>query len=50
MPYDRALGEAIIKKAANMGSPHAQHLIDNDFDLDSVTPDADEWKYEKKLY
>lgn len=50
VPYDRALGEAIIKKAANMGSPHAQHLIDNDFDLDSVTPDADEWKYEKKLY
>ncbi len=50
VPHDQAYGEAIIRKAAEMGSPEAQHLIDNDFDLDSVTPDADEWKYEKRLY
>lgn len=48
--YDPALGEAIIRKAAEMGSPDARHLIDNDFDLDAVTPDADEWKYEKRLF
>ncbi len=50
VPYDQKLGEAIIRKAAHVGSPDAQHLIDNDFDLNSVTPDADEWKYEKKLF
>ena len=50
VPYDRELGEAIIQKAARMGSPEAQHLIENDFDLDSVTPDADEWKYKKNLF
>ncbi|WP_371228170.1 tetratricopeptide repeat protein [Roseovarius sp. 2305UL8-3] len=50
VPYDRELGEEIIERAAKMGSPRAQHLIDNEFDLDSVTPDADEWKYEKNLF
>ena len=50
VPHDRALGEKIIRRAAEMGSPDAQHLIDNDFDLNSVTPDADEWKYEQRLY
>ena len=50
VPYDRELGEAMIKKAAKMGSPDAQYLIENGFDLDTVTPDADEWKYEKKLF
>ncbi|MGH1578628.1 tetratricopeptide repeat protein [Planktotalea sp.] len=50
VPFDRELGEAIIQRAARMGSPDAQHLIENDYDLDSVTPDADEWKYEKKLF
>lgn len=50
VPYDRTLGEAIIQRAARMGSPEAQHLIDHDFDLDVVTPDADEWKYDKNLF
>ena len=50
VPYNQEQGEAIIRKAAEMGDTSAQHLIDNDFDLDSVTPDADEWKYEKRLY
>ena len=40
----------IIQRAAELGDTSAQHLIDNDFDLDSVTPDADEWKYEKRLF
>lgn len=50
VPFDQARGEEIIRHAARMGDTSAQHLIDNDFDLDSVTPDADEWKYEKRLY
>ncbi|MEO9897336.1 MAG: sel1 repeat family protein [Paracoccaceae bacterium] len=48
--FDQDLGERIIREAAQMGSLDARHLIDNGFDLDSVTPDADEWKYEKKLF
>ncbi|WP_223274721.1 tetratricopeptide repeat protein [Tateyamaria sp. syn59] len=48
--YDEELGRRIIQRAAELGDSSAQHLIDNDFDLDSVTPDADEWKYEKKLF
>lgn len=48
--YDRAAGEAVIRRAAQLGDTSARRLIDNDFDLDSVTPDADEWKYEKRLY
>lgn len=47
---DQQAGEAMIRKAAEMGDTSAQHLIDNDFDLDSVTPDADEWKYEQRLF
>lgn len=50
VPYDQELGRRIIRQAAEMGSDTAQHLIDNEFDLDTVTPDADEWKYEKKLF
>ncbi|SHG70999.1 tetratricopeptide repeat protein [Marivita hallyeonensis] len=48
--FDEELGRKIIQRAADLGDQSAQHLIDNDFDLDSVTPDADAWKYEKKLY
>ena len=48
--YDEEFGRQIIKRAAELSDRSAQHLIDNDFDLDSVTPDADEWKYEKKLF
>ncbi|MEP0190067.1 MAG: hypothetical protein ABJE00_06595 [Erythrobacter sp.] len=50
VPYDQELGERIIRQAAEMGSDTAQHLIDNELDLDTVTLDADEWKYEKKLF
>ncbi|MEL7175157.1 MAG: tetratricopeptide repeat protein [Pseudomonadota bacterium] len=48
--HDEELGRRIIQRAAEQGDQSAQHLIENDFDLDSVTPDADEWKYEKKLF
>ncbi len=48
--YDAKAGRAIIRQAAAMGDASAQHLIENDYDLDSVTPDADEWKYEKRLF
>lgn len=47
---DPALGRKTIERAAELGDVTAQHLIDNDFDLDSVTPDADEWKYEERLF
>lgn len=50
VPYDQEYGKAIIREAARMGSPEARHLIENDFNLDSVTPDADEWKYRKRLF
>lgn len=50
VPRDEALGRKMIGQAARLGDSSAQHLIDNDYDLDSVTPDADEWKYELKLF
>lgn len=43
-------GRALVTEAASLGSRAAQHLVDSDFDLDVVTPDADNWKYEKKLF
>lgn len=42
---DEEKGRRMIEAAAAMGQPRAQHLIDNDYDLESVTPDADSWKY-----
>ena len=50
VPMDQDAGRKIIRKAAEMGSATAQHLIDNDFDLDSVTPDADNWKYRQDFF
>lgn len=46
---DDEKGRQMIEQAAALGQPRAQHLIDNDYDLESVTPDADSWKY-KQLY
>lgn len=42
---DEEAGRRMIAAAAELGQPRAQHLIDNDYDLESVTPDADSWKY-----
>lgn len=50
VPYDKALGRQMIDRAAAMGDKTAQTLIDADYDLDVVTPDADNWKYNPYLY
>ncbi|WP_095590140.1 tetratricopeptide repeat protein [Actibacterium ureilyticum] len=47
---DEEKGRQMIESAAALGQPRAQHLIDNDYDLESVTPDADSWKYRELLY
>ena len=50
VPSDQAKGQALIRKAASLGVEAAERLVASDFDLDVVTPDADNWKYEKRLY
>ena len=47
---DEHLGRAYIDSAAEAGLPAARRLQSADYDLDEVTPDADNWKYEKRLY
>ena len=42
---DPALGKSFVQDAAKDGLEIAQRLIDADFDLDEVTPDADNWRY-----
>ena len=50
VPRNESEGRRVIERAAALGETSAQHLIDNDFDLDSVTPDADAWKYAPHLF
>ncbi|MEM1079704.1 MAG: tetratricopeptide repeat protein [Pseudomonadota bacterium] len=50
VPRNEVEGRRVIARAAALGETSAQHLIDNDFDLDSVTPDADAWKYAPHLF
>ncbi|MGB3244539.1 MAG: tetratricopeptide repeat protein [Sulfitobacter sp.] len=50
VPRDDIAGRKMIDRAAAMGDATARHLVENDYDLDSVTPDADEWKYELNLF
>ncbi len=38
-------GRALVDRAAELGLPTAQRLRASDYDLDEVTPDADNWKY-----
>ncbi len=47
---DDAAGRALVDRAASAGLPVAQRLKAADYDLDEVTPDADNWKYDKRLY
>jgi uncharacterized protein len=47
---DRAAGRALVDRAAEAGLPVAQRLRAAGYDLDEVTPDADNWKYDKRLY
>jgi TPR repeat protein len=42
---DEALGRQFVDDAANAGLPIAQRLASAGYDLDEVTPDADNWKY-----
>jgi uncharacterized protein len=47
---DAAAGRALVDRAAEAGLPVARRLQAADYDLDEVTPDADNWKYERRLY
>lgn len=38
-------GRALVDRAASLGLPTAQRLQAAEYDLDEVTPDADNWKY-----
>lgn len=50
LPEDQAGGRALIDRAAALGLPTAKRLQAAGYDLDEVTPDADNWKYEKRIY
>jgi len=50
VPQDMVQGRALIDKAAAMGDKTAQTLKDANYDLDVVTPDADNWKYNPYLF
>ncbi len=43
---NEALGRAYVDEAAKAGLPTARRLQSADYDLDEVTPDADNWKYQ----
>jgi uncharacterized protein len=47
---DAAAGRALVDRAAEAGLPVAKRLQAAGYDLDEVTPDADNWKYDKRLY
>ena len=47
---DEAAGRAWVDQAAEAGLPAARRMRDAGYDLDEVTPDADAWKYEPKIY
>ncbi|MQQ08811.1 sel1 repeat family protein [Epibacterium sp. SM1979] len=42
---DMAQGRALVDQAARQGLDIARRLQGADYDLDEVTPDADNWKY-----
>lgn len=42
---DVAAGRALVDQAASTGLPTARRLQAAGYDLDEVTPDADNWKY-----
>lgn len=42
---DEAAGRALIDDAARSGLAVARRLQDKGYDLDEITPDADNWKY-----
>lgn len=50
IPKDEARGRALVDEAADAGLDVAKRLRGAGYDLDEVTPDADDWKYEPRLY
>lgn len=42
---DEAAGRRLVDRAAGQGLPVARRLRAGGYDLDGVTPDADNWKY-----
>ena len=47
---DRTLGKKYIDRAAKAGVKDAVTVQNSDYDYHVVTPDADNWKYDKRLY
>ncbi len=45
VPQDQALGRQYVDAAAQDGLAIAKRLQGADYDVDAVTPDADNWKY-----
>ncbi|MDJ0827059.1 MAG: sel1 repeat family protein [Rhodobacter sp.] len=45
VPRDETLGREFVDEAAADGLKIAKRLQDAGYDLDEVTPDADDWKY-----
>jgi TPR repeat protein len=50
VPTDDVAGRRLVDQAADAGLPVAKRLQAAGYDLDEVTPDADNWKYDKRLY
>lgn len=50
VPRDEIRGRAYVDRAARQGLKVARQLRESGYDLDTVTPDADNWKYDKLLY
>ena len=47
---NETLGRSYIDRAASAGVKSAQELQEGGYDPELVTPDADQWKFEKRLY
>lgn len=47
---DETAGRAMIDQAALAGSETAEALIADGYDIETVTPDADNWKYDRAIY
>lgn len=45
VPQNKALGRRYVDQAAQDGLAIAERLQGSDYDLDAVTPDADNWRY-----
>lgn len=50
VPENPVAGQALVDRAAAAGLPVARRLQAAGYDLDEVTPDADTWKYDRRLF